>query len=76
MEAQENLRKSGLEYGLVVCDAQSLPFDRESFDAVVANHMLYRVHDRQRAYSEIRRVLEPAWTPLRVYSGSGAHART
>ena len=58
-EAQRHLRRSGLELSLAVCDAQSLPFDEESFDAVVANHMLYYVPDRQRAYSEIRRVLKP-----------------
>ncbi|MHB8643395.1 MAG: class I SAM-dependent methyltransferase [Gaiellaceae bacterium] len=41
----------------VVCDAQDLPFADESFDVVVANHMLYHVPDRPRAYGEIRRVL-------------------
>src|SRR5205823_11502042 len=41
----------------VVADAQELPFPAESFDAVVANHMLYHVADRPRAFAEIRRVL-------------------
>ncbi|HET8845115.1 MAG TPA: class I SAM-dependent methyltransferase, partial [Ktedonobacteraceae bacterium] len=42
-----------------VVDAQSLPFADESFDAVIANHMLYHIPDLPRALSEIRRVLKP-----------------
>jgi SAM-dependent methyltransferase len=41
----------------VVADAQELPFAADSFDVVVANHMLYHVPDRPRAFAEIRRVL-------------------
>ena len=41
----------------VVADAQELPFPAGSFDAVLANHMLYHVADRPRAFAEIRRVL-------------------
>jgi len=39
-------------------DAQSIPFDDERFDAVIANHMLYHVPDRPKALAEIRRVLK------------------
>lgn len=42
-----------------VIDAQAIPYTNASFDAVVANHMLYHVPDRPRALSEIRRVLKP-----------------
>jgi len=42
-----------------VVDAQSLSFGDESFDAVIANHMLYHVPDRTKAIEEIRRVLRP-----------------
>jgi ubiquinone/menaquinone biosynthesis C-methylase UbiE len=42
-----------------VADVQDLPFPSDSFDAVVANHMLYHVPDRPRALREIRRVLVP-----------------
>ncbi len=39
-------------------DAQFIPYEDESFDAVVANHMLYHVPDRPKALSEIKRVLK------------------
>jgi SAM-dependent methyltransferase len=40
-------------------DAQDLPFPNASFDAIIANHMLYHVPDKPRAFAEIRRVLKP-----------------
>lgn len=43
----------------VVTDAQELPFPAGSFDIVIANHVLYYVPDRPRAFAEFRRVLVP-----------------
>ena len=43
-----------------VVDAQSIPCEAASFDAVIANHMLYHVPDRTAAFAEIRRILKPA----------------
>jgi SAM-dependent methyltransferase len=43
----------------VQIDAQVLPFPDSTFDAVVANHMLYHVPEPPRALREIRRVLKP-----------------
>jgi len=40
-------------------DAQRLPFAENSFDAVMANHMLYHIPDMDKALQEIRRVLKP-----------------
>lgn len=40
-------------------DAQDIPFADGSFDAVIANMMLYHVPDIRRALLEIRRVLRP-----------------
>ena len=40
-------------------DVQHLPFAAHTFDAVLANYMLYHVPDRPRAISEIARVLRP-----------------
>lgn len=42
-----------------VVDVQELPFEDESFDAVIANHMLFHVEDRALAFSELRRILRP-----------------
>lgn len=40
-----------------VADVQELPFEDASFDAVIANHMLFHVEDRPRALGELARVL-------------------
>lgn len=39
-------------------DAQSIPYDDETFDIVIANSMLYHVPDRHKALGEIHRVLK------------------
>ncbi len=44
----------------VMVDAQAIPFDDDSFDVAIANHMLYHVPDIPRALAEVRRVLRPA----------------
>ena len=43
-------------------DAQDIPFPDGSFDAVIANMMLYHVPDISKALREIRRVLRPGGT--------------
>jgi ubiquinone/menaquinone biosynthesis C-methylase UbiE len=45
-----------------VADVQELPFAAASFDAVIANHMLFHVGDRPRALGELARVLRPGGT--------------
>lgn len=45
-----------------VADVQELPFADASFDAVIANHMLFHVEDRRRALGETARVLRPGGT--------------
>lgn len=55
--AKANLgEKPGLEYRVI--DIQSIPFDDESFDVVIANMMLYHVPDIACGLSEVRRVLK------------------
>ena len=54
-----------------VIDAQSIPFDDDTFDVVIANHMLYHVPDIDKALSEIARVLKPTGTLYATTIGSG-----
>jgi len=56
-ETRRNLAGSGRPFSFEVIDAQSIPFADASFDAVIANHMLYYVPDRAKALGAIRRVL-------------------
>jgi len=56
-EARRNLCDSQRRFEFEVVDAQAIPFEDESFDAVIANHMLYHVPDRAKVFSEIHRVL-------------------
>ena len=42
-----------------VADIQNLPYPDASFDAVIANMMLYHVPDLRKGLSEVRRVLRP-----------------
>jgi ubiquinone/menaquinone biosynthesis C-methylase UbiE len=58
-EIRRNLRDSGLTVRFAVVDAQDIPYVSDSFDAVIANFMLYHVPDRPRALAEIARVLRP-----------------
>jgi len=58
-EARANLAGAH-PFAFEQADAQAIPFADASFDAVIANHMLYHVPDRAKAFTEIRRVLRPA----------------
>ena len=56
-EALQVRRSDGERFTALVCDAQSVPFDDESFDAVIANHTLYHIqadipHIRLRVFKE------------------------
>lgn len=42
-----------------VLDIQEIPYGDNSFDVVIANHMLYHVPNRDKAIKEVYRVLKP-----------------
>ena len=52
-----------------VADVQEIPFEDGIFDAVVANHMLYHVPNRPKAFSEIARVLREGGTLYAATNG-------
>lgn len=53
------------------CDAQFIPFADASFDAMIANHMLYHVPNVSRALAEFRRVLKRGGTLYAATNGAG-----
>jgi ubiquinone/menaquinone biosynthesis C-methylase UbiE len=59
-ETRASLAGFGDAFSYAQLDAQAIPFRDASFDAVIANHMLYHVPDIPRALDEIRRVLKPS----------------
>jgi ubiquinone/menaquinone biosynthesis C-methylase UbiE len=58
-QARENLMGMRQAFCFARIDVQDLPFDDDSFDAVVANHILPHVPDRRKALAQICRVLRP-----------------
>jgi ubiquinone/menaquinone biosynthesis C-methylase UbiE len=57
--AWRNLVVAGRAFKFEEIDAQSIPYEDETFHAVIANHMLYHVPDRLKAIAEIKQVLRP-----------------
>ncbi|HSV86536.1 MAG TPA: class I SAM-dependent methyltransferase [Levilinea sp.] len=55
---QDNLRQDG-RFRYLVADIQDAPLMAGQFDVVMANHMLYRVPDLERAIHSIHRVMKP-----------------
>lgn len=58
-DARQNLGEIGQRFSFQTMDAINLEYEPGSFDAVIANHMLYHVSDLDQALSEISRVLKP-----------------
>jgi SAM-dependent methyltransferase len=55
--AQANLSPLGSRVRFIECSARALPFSSRSFDAVIANHMLYHVSSLAVALAELERVV-------------------
>lgn len=56
--AWRNLVPLGKSFKFEKVDAQTIPYNDDTFDVVIANHMLYHVPDRKKALAEIKRVLK------------------
>lgn len=57
-DAENNLIGLGVKAKFNVADCEKLPYKADTFDKVVANHMLFYVKDIDEALSEISRVLK------------------
>ena len=68
-EARQKLGAQAELFTYREIDAQSIPFADDTFDAIIANHMLYHVPDIPRGLAEIRRVLKPGGRLFAVTNG-------
>jgi SAM-dependent methyltransferase len=59
--AQKAQHSLGTDHRFTYCvlDAQAIPFPDESFEVVIANHMIFHIPDRERGLYELHRVLRP-----------------
>ncbi len=57
-DAKKNLGEKSSKFNFKIVNAESIPFKDESFDVVIANHMLYHVSNINIALQEINRVLK------------------
>lgn len=58
-QARDKLAHPRRRFRFQTVDAQAIPYSDETFDAVIANHMLYHVPRRAQALVEMQRVLRP-----------------
>jgi ubiquinone/menaquinone biosynthesis C-methylase UbiE len=58
-QAEERARKVPFPVDLILTCAEDLPFEEDSFDAVVATLVFCTIPDPPRALQEVRRVLKP-----------------
>ena len=69
-QARQNLGKACRERSVSRLPTRKrLPFEANTFDAVIANHMLYHVPDRAHALAEMQRVLKPGGTVYLATNG-------
>lgn len=57
-DAKKNLGEKSNRFNFKIVDAENIPFKDESFNVVIANHMLYHVHNINKALKEINKVLK------------------
>lgn len=57
-DAKKNLGEKRSRFNFKIVNAENIPFEEESFNVVIANHMLYHVPNINNALKEINRVLK------------------
>lgn len=58
-DAKMNIGQKRNSFTYEVSNGMAVPFPKETFSAVIANHMLYHFPNRNKAIAEINRVLQP-----------------
>lgn len=72
--AQENFRLRGLEGTFVHNDAETLPFDDDTFDVVYSNGVIHHTPNTAQVIEEIHRVLKPGGKAIiMVYAEQSLH---
>lgn len=59
VEQAEALFSDNPNFSFKQIDIQDIPYENDCFDIVIANHMLYHVPNKEKALSEVFRVLKP-----------------
>ncbi len=70
-DAQKHLGAAADHFTWQTANAQELPFEDQSLDAVLAHFMLYHVPNREQALKEFRRVLKPNGILMAFTLGEG-----
>lgn len=70
-DAQKHLGAAADHFTWQTADAQELPFEDQSVDAVLSHFMLYHVPNREKAIAEFRRVLKPNGMLMAFTLGDG-----
>lgn len=58
-DARQNLGDYSKKFNFNHTDAQNIPYEDNSFDVVIADHIIYHISNKQKSLSEIKRVLKP-----------------
>ena len=59
-KAKQNAAEAGIDNTRFICgDIENLPFEDETFDAVISNCVINHARDKTKVYKEIYRVLKP-----------------
>jgi len=69
--AWRNMVVTGRAFKFEQIDAQSIPYPDETFDIVIANHMLFHLPDRPKGLAEIQRVLKQSGYLIATTVGDG-----